>query len=289
MVLKMKSSSDTKRFDLSLLRDFDESENVKSTYDYIRNNWRNDETYKTLGLNSIQSDIVYKTEIEDQAARSCLDFHFERFFVPTMGEIQADGYFTNITGSVHFNHLNVDVSGPLLIECIHHQSIFSILYCVITRLSKEFGYDKVFMMHQREQPDARLVFQRGLFKNLYNVELQLYEFKKMRSWYKSFKSAVDDKSIVIYFGDLPPKAFPEESKNAIPKSMRLTSGAKKATQKVNRLSAAEKMSQHIGASHYFCNIDQRQNVSLDPADAQELSCPIESWVFWPGLGSLYES
>ena len=290
MVSKRKSSPDTTRFDLSLLHDLDNSDNAKATYDYIRNNWRKDEQYKTLGLNSIQSNVEYKSETEDKAARSCLDFHFERFFVPTMGDIQADGYFTNITQSMNFQDLKqIKASGPLLIECIHHQSIFSILYFMITQLNKEFGYNKVFMMHQKEEPDPRLLCEQRLFKNLYNIELKLYEFKKMQSWYKSFKSAVNDKSIIIYFGDLAPKAFPEESKNSTPKSMRLTSSTNKTVQKVKRLSIAEKMSENVGANHYFCNIDQDQNVSLKPIHEQELSCPIESWVFWPGLGNLYES
>ncbi len=280
------------RFDLNVIKKFNESGNVKTTYDKLRTKWRDDTSFKGAGLNDVQSNILFPKEIEDKAARSCLDFHFENHFLPTMGDIQVDGYFRNIQKSMQFlDFNNLKTDAPLLIECSHHQSICSILYVLVTFLCKEFGYKKTFMMHQKEELEERLKCEKRILKNLHDVEFQLYAFNRIRSWYKEFKANVGVTSIIIYFGDFPANKKQNIS-SKVNKSndeyLHLPSHLVSETISVKRLTAASKMAKNLGANHYLCNIDENQQVELIPADNAKLVCPIESWVFWPGLGSLYE-
>lgn len=278
------------RFDLTLLKRLSESENVRAVFDQAKTDWKQDQHYSQQGLSQQQPDMSITTDEEEQAIQSCVDYHFEKYYLPTMTVIQANAYMLSIEKVLQFpDQLPVNSGAPLLIESCHHQSIFSILYWLVINLAHSSHYNHVIMMHQQEDIDPRLMAQKNVAKAWHNIDFDLIRFDSTSQWYKSLKKTVTANTIILYLGDMPTRLFDSNSLGDTQCQLTLSRTSSPALA-VKRFSAAKKISQKLKATHHICNIQDDRSVQLTLASqALTLTCPLESWVFWPALGSLYES
>lgn len=276
------------RFDLTLLKHLSETDNVRAIFDEVKTSWRQNQLYNQQGLSQLKPDLAITSEEEDKAIQSCLDYHFEKYYLPTMTAVQANAYMLSIDKVLTFpNKLSVDSGSPLLIESSHHQSIYSILYWLVINIAQLSNYDHVIMMHQQEAIDPRLTALRSVGKACHNIDFDLIRFDSKSQWYKLLKKNVTDNTIILYLGDMPTTLTEFNNFEPADSPLVLTrTGSAKLSLK--RFSAAKKIAEKFKAKHYISNIQNDNSVKLSPVtEGLELTCPLDSWIFWPALESLY--
>ncbi|RLV59059.1 hypothetical protein D5018_14000 [Parashewanella curva] len=275
------------RFDLTILNRLSNTTSIRRIYDDIRKHWQQDPVLKSLSLSSQVTSIKLPKSIDHTAAISCLDYHFERFFLPTMSAIQGDTYFKQIQSVIEFPKQAIKQSGSLIIESVHHQSVFSIFYCLALMAYQQQGISHVIMMYQQNDPDPRLVYSKELLKNLYQIDVELIQFDGGTNWYKQVKRSKTENTLIVYLGDMSPNVFQGKASNSDEYKLKLTVAGGKSIE-VNRLSVAEKISDKLGINHLIANIEG-DKLTVETADKskQLLVCPIQSWIFWPAIGTVY--
>ncbi|MGB0893759.1 MAG: hypothetical protein ACPGUD_05075 [Parashewanella sp.] len=278
------------RFDLTILNRLTNTTSIRRTYDDIRKYWKNDPVLKKLCLTRQVQSLTLPKNSDEEAAISCLDYHFERFYLPTMSTTQADAYINSIRSVLKFPEvIKLSTKGSAIIESVHHQSIFSIFYCLVAMCGEQHGFQHAIMMYQQSEPDPRLIFIQHLLKKLYGIEVTLIQFDESSHWYKQLKQSVINKSIIVYLGDMSPNIFNGKASNSAHHKLQLVT-SKNENIELSRLSVAEKISQKLGVEHLVANIDINNKLTIETAEDAKftLTCPLNSWVFWPAIGSVYE-
>ncbi len=275
------------RFDLTILNRLSNTSSIRRTYDDIRAYWQKDPVLKSLSLSTQIKSLKLSKSEDQKAALSCLDYHFERFYLPTMSVTQADAYLNHITSVIGFPDEIPNYAGSVIIESVHHQSVFSIFYCLTRMFHHKSGTSNVIMMYQQSVPDPRLVYIKDLLRTLYKIEVELIQFDGGSNWYKQLKRSTKENTLIVYLGDMSPSVFQGKASNSSEYKLKLSLENGKSIE-VSRLSVAEKISEKLGITHFIANVDDDQ-LLIEPANNsnQLLMCPLQSWVFWPAIGTVY--
>ena len=105
-------------------------------------------------------------------------------------------------------HVECDVpvagQGPILLETLHHVYSFSVTFSLINNLLKEFNYRKIILLHIHEPLDSRLIAIHGVL--IKNAGVEFVAIRLKEGWIKELQQQVTSDSIIVYMGDMSPRA-----------------------------------------------------------------------------------
>lgn len=278
------------RLDLYLMRGYAGPENIRSLRQRVIEGWEDDPVLRELAPSQVADLPGLSIEEERAAVRNLADFFFEPYVVSSMRVAQVDAYFADIAARIPLicdEGITLRPNAPLILETLHHSCVFSICYLAITRLLvPEFGYDRVILLHQREEIDPRLIACQVSGNFVTQGTFLLHNVRK--DGILSLRKEITERSIVLYFGDMPGALFEGRyDPDTDLRQLRLVS-ASAGERSLQGVSIADKLARLFKADHLLLDAPADDHFWLRPrAGEGTLCCPLSNWVFWPALDTLF--
>lgn len=275
--------SQRQRFDQYVMDAYRDLAVVTQKRQEILANWDTDPVIKDLRLSKIPY-AGQTTPAENEAAiRSITDYFFERIIVPTMSNEQVDAYCLDLAKTCKPEQLADPENGaPVFIESMHHFCCFSGIYLYVRFLVRSGDWDNVIMLHQRDNVDPRMIKCAAALNDMKPFELVTISFKG--NWYKKLRAALNQRSIVVYMGDLPVRQFVDQHVAGQTSSRLTLARAKGPALALEGFTFGPKLASKLGAQHFLIDYPEDRTVRVRPAaSAVSLSCALSAWIFWPGL------
>ena len=281
------SSVKIERFDQYVMSHFGEPERLRAERERILSECMDDPEIQKFALSKFVTDI--SPNEDEHAFRTIVDFFTEKAFMPSMNDAQARSYLSALLRTMDVEIVSEPKSNcPIVLESIHHVCSFSANYIMIDHLIVEFGYTKVILLHQHKPLDVRAQAGGNFVAMDHGVEFVPITLDG--NWYKSLLKHADEKTIVVYMGDMPPKYFEEMHE----------SGRSSTTLKLSRtdgtfieregFSIAQRLKRSLNAQHAIIDYPDTDKIRLFFTEQErvDLVCPMGDWLFWPGI-QLYET
>ncbi len=269
------------RLDLKLMQAFANTTNAYGLRNYLLTHGTIDDTWRRLLPDTALIDHIHlpepiAREINQQALRSQLDYHFERLMLPQMSLRQAESYLLSSRENMVVEPLSLGQT--VLLESLHHTLTFPALFCAIVHLVEHYGYNHVIMMYQHQSPDPRVLVLKTLLEQNYKAMAILKHLDSL--WFRSVKKLSTPQTIIVSMGDMPTFGRPSQKQLALsyPSSIH----------QQTTFSIAEQIAGRLPCNHLICDFPNNV-IALRHHDHSPLNCPLTDWVFWPALNDMFSS
>tara|TARA_B110000090_G_scaffold85827_1_gene97596 strand:+ start:333 stop:1241 length:909 start_codon:yes stop_codon:yes gene_type:complete len=280
----------TNRLDLTIMRDYKDNKNfMRATRDRFNQTWKTDSNISHL-IPSKQEKISKLQGVDDgKAVRNIVDYWFEAEVFASFAVAQAKDYMLAVQKVMDF-HVECDVpvagQGPILLETLHHVYSFSVTFSLINNLLKEFNYRKIILLHIHEPLDSRLIAIHGVL--IKNAGVEFVAIRLKEGWIKELQQQVTSDSIIVYMGDMSPRAVGLPEKKGKRSNFLKLFADQESVMYVQTISSAPILSRLLQATHLVLDYPKREEACLRKwTKGTPLRCAIEDWVFWPALQTCY--
>ena len=276
------------RLDLTIMRAYSTSESPRATRTRLLHRWREDELLSRLVLSRIEGLSAIAPEEDERGVRNLADYWFEPLVMPTMSLGQARDYFLSVKKSLRFElgEISPPTDRPLILESVHHCCVFSVLYATIQLLVAGHGFRKAILLHLRDPLDPRAATGQILVERVLQVETVCLRLEG--AWLATLGREMSDRTVLIYFGDMPPSLFPDRYQPGKTSSRVHFYARPDVAVDVEGISIARFLARRHRAGHHLLDYPEPGTVRLRPwRRGAELHCPLADWVFWPALRRWY--